>query len=72
MKWESLKWAYFERDDFVIGPMGRGSIQNSNHRKIFMKSNTIDNNSIFHDSAQKNCGDWLVKSSTRVFVLISF
>jgi len=46
VNWESVKWGFLDKDDFIIGPNSSGVYQNEIDWKIILGQETIDECSI--------------------------
>jgi len=45
IRWEHIKWGYFEKNDFLVGPLGCGMQKNPIYQKLSINSNGVDENS---------------------------
>ena len=44
IKWDQLKWGYFEKEDFLVGPFGQGMQKNPAYQKVILGSEGTDQN----------------------------
>lgn len=64
--WDILKWAYVDRDDFVLGPLSKGNISTLMHRHILLNSMSIDMNSVLvHKNIKKKANGWFAKLNNK-------
>ncbi len=69
VKWEQIKWGYFEKEDFLVGPFGQGMQKSSACQRVILGSDGADQNSCCCGATEKGATNWSVADQAQRWYL---
>ena len=69
IRWEQVKWGYFDSDNFLVGPFGQGMQKNIAYQRMILNSYGPDKNSICCGNTEKTTADWSTSGKTQKWQL---
>ncbi len=65
IRWEQVRWGYFEREDFLVGPFGQGMQRNPVYQRVILSSDGTERNASCCGVTEKGATNWSASDPQR-------